>query len=632
MIALALLLWVQRPAALLFAAPILALWACSKPICTWLNQPPRAILYDVSAEDRLLLRRIALRTWRYFAEYSNQEHHWLIPDNVQDEPLRVAARTSPTDLGLLLNARQVACELGYLTVPEFAELTAHTLTTIERLPKYRGHLFNWYDTRSLAPLAPRFISSADSGNLVAALWSLQQECLQRLRRPLLPASLLQGFLDHLAVLDQPGAPSHAPRADGNLSSPADWLPYLRDLAGSLPPDPSPGNNHHDPDLRWFSEHARQRQQSVAQTVISYCPWLMPEFSSLFGHPALHLKPGGEERPLERLPAFIDALSAHLASELTTAAADQQAVYLSLKALLDEARRNAAKLIHDLEQAAALAGELANNMDFRLLFNPWRKLLSVGYEVDSQQLHPACYDLLASEARLAVFVAIAKEDIPQETWFLLGRTHALHDGRPVLLSWTGTAFEYLMPSLWMRTYPNTLLERSQAAAVRSQQAYAARKRIPWGISESAYAGRDDAGHYQYRAFGVPALALHKDELDALVISPYSSLLALPVDIGGSMRNLRRIAKEGWLGRYGFHEAADYTAALRSSRRHPCELIRCWMAHHQGMSMLGIANLLHDNVVQRWFHNNPRVQATELLLQEKPVAGVRKRDLQRGSAAA
>ncbi|MGZ4821382.1 MAG: glucoamylase family protein, partial [Terriglobales bacterium] len=558
---------------------------------------------------------------------------WLIPDNVQEEPFRVAARTSPTDLGLLLNARQVACELGYLTVPEFAELTAHTLATIERLPKYRGHLFNWYDTRSLAPLAPRFISSADNGNLVAALWSLQQECLQRLRQPLLPASLLQGFLDHLSVLDQHGTSlrASARRAEKH-SNPADWLPYMRNLVDALPRDldPSLGDNHRDPDLRWFSEQARERQESMARTVLVYCPWLMPEFSALFDNPALHLN-GGEDTPLERLPAFIDAVSARLAAALTTAPADQQPEYRSLQALLGEARQNSLRLIRDLQQTAALAGQLANDMDFRLLFNRWRKLLSVGFDVDSQQLHPACYDLLASEARLAVFVAVAKEDIPQETWFLLGRTHTMDDGRPVLLSWTGTTFEYLMPSLWMRTYPNTLLERSQAGAVRSQQAYAVRKRIPWGISESAYASRDDAGHYQYRAFGVPPLALHKDETDALVISPYSTLLALPVDTGASMRNLRRITKEGWLGMYGFYEAADYTA-LRSSRRHPCELVRCWMAHHQGMSMLAIANLLHDNVVQRWFHDNPRVQATELLLQEKPVARVRKQDLQRGSAAA
>ncbi|MBZ5630212.1 MAG: glycosyl transferase [Acidobacteriia bacterium] len=634
LIALALLLWVERPFTLLTAAPILLLWSCSKPVCMWLNQPPRTTLYEISAEDRLLLRRIALRTWRYFAEYSNEEQHWLIPDNVQEEPFRIAARTSPTDLGLLLNVRQVACELGYLTVPEFAELTARTLATIERLPKYRGHLFNWYDTRSLAPLAPRFISSADNGNLVAALWCLQQECLQQLRRPLLPASLLQGFLDHLSVLDRYGTALPSPaRTAENHSNPTDWLQYMRDLADTLPRelDPSLGDNHRDRDLRWFLEQAHERHESIARTILSYCPWLLPEFSGLFDNPTLSLKPGGEEGQLERLPAFIDAFSACLAAAVTTVPADQQPAYRNLQALLGQAQQNSVRLIRDLQQTAALAGQLANDMDFRLLFNRWRKLLSVGFDVDSQQLHPACYDLLASEARLAVFVGIAKEDIPQETWFRLGRAHALNDGRPVLLSWTGTTFEYLMPSLWMRTYPNTLLERSQAGAVRSQQAYAARKRIPWGISESAYASRDAVGHYQYRAFGVPPLALHKDEMDALVISPYSSLLALPVDTGASMRNLRRITQEGWLGMYGFYEAADYTA-LRSSRRHSCELVRCWMAHHQGMSMLGIANLLHDNVVQRWFHDSPRVQATELLLQEKPVARVRKQDLQSGSDAA
>ena len=299
--------------------------------------------------------------------------------------------------------------------------------------------------------------------------------------------------------------------------------------------------------------------------------------------------------------------------------DQQAVYRSLQALVGQARQNTALLIQELRRIAACAGQLANDMDFRFLFNHGRKLLSVGFDVDSQQLYSACYDLLASEARMALFVTIAKEEVPQEAWFLMGRPHALDGDRPVLLSWTGTMFEYLMPALWMRTYPNTLLERSRAEAVRSQQAYAARKRIPWGISESAYAKRDEAGNYQYRAFGLPPLALHKDETDALVISPYSTLLALPVDTGASVRNLRRISKEGWMGSYGFYEAADYTAAPRSSRRHSYELVRCWMAHHQGMSLLAIANLFHDSVLQRWFHNNPRVQATELLLQEKPAAG-------------
>ena len=628
---LGILLWAKRPGALVPAAPILLLWACSKLFAKWLNQPPRVAGYDMSAQDRWLLRRVALRTWRYFAEWSTEERHWLIPDNLQQDPSRVAERTSPTNLGLLLNARQVACEMGYITVPEFAELTSRTLAAVESLPKYNGHLFNWYDTRALLPLTPRFISSADSGNLVASLWSLQQGCLERLRQPLLPASLLEGFLDQVLEFDPRNAPARAvAKTMPRQFHPADWLQQMRHVADALSPDPDPSAEGKE-DLRWFHEQARARQEKVTRTVLLYCPWLLPEFSSLRERPALRLKAGGEEPTLEQLPAFIDEAAARLAQALATASPEQQPVYRSLQALLAEARQNTVRLIQDLRMIAAHASQLAHDMNFGFLFNRRRKLLSIGFDVESEQLHGACYDLLASEARLALFVAIAKEEVPQESWFLMGRPHARNGDRPVLLSWTGTMFEYLMPALWMRTYPNTLLERARVAAVRSQQDFAAGKHLPWGISESAHAKRDEAGNYQYRAFGLPTLALHKDETDEIVVSPYSTLLALGVDTGGSLSNLRRISKEGWLGAYGFYEAADYTPG-RASRRHGYELVRCWMAHHQGMSLLAIANLFCDSIVQRWFHDNPRVQATELLLQEKPVAQIQLRRLQRDTAAA
>ena len=268
----------------------------------------------------------------------------------------------------------------------------------------------------------------------------------------------------------------------------------------------------------------------------------------------------------------------------------------------------------------------------MLLNTRRKLVSVGFDVDTKHLHAACYDLLATESRTAVFVAIAKEDIPQESWFLLGRAHTLDDGRPVLLSWTGTFFEYLMPSLWMRTYPDTLLERSRTAAVRSQQSYAARRGVPWGISESAYYKLDEAGNYQYYAFGLPHLALRTRETSALVISPYSTFLALNTDPVAAVRNLQRMADMGWFGSHGFYEAADFTSARRKFWKGPPKLVRCWMAHHQGMSLLALANFLNDNVVQKWFHAERRVQATELLLHEKPVAHVRRRDLPRRRTAA
>jgi cyclic beta-1,2-glucan synthetase len=248
-------------------------------------------------------------------------------------------------------------------------------------------------------------------------------------------------------------------------------------------------------------------------------------------------------------------------------------------------------------------------------------MSVGFDTESLQLQNSCYDLLATESRIAIFLAIAKEDISQDCWFLLGRGHTLDHGRSVLLSWTGTMFEYLMPFLWMRSYPNTLLDRARVAAVRSQQTYAALRRIPWGISESAYFKLDEHGNYQYQAFGLPQLSLMRRESNPLVISPYSTFLALSVDPPAALHNLRRMESLGWFGSYGFYESADYTTSRPRFRWSHCQIVRCWMAHHQGMSLLSVANLLSDNVVQRWFHADRRVQATELLLQEKPAMHVR-----------
>jgi cyclic beta-1,2-glucan glucanotransferase len=624
----------MHPRALLQAMPILLLWASSKELAKWLNRPPRLTRCQVTPQDQLLLRRTALRTWRYFAEFSTEEHNWLIPDNVQETPARVAARMSPTNLGFLLNARQVACEFGYMTVPEFALLTGRTLQTVHRLPRYRGHLLNWYDTRTLVPLPPLFVSCVDSGNLMASLWTLQQGCLERLQRPVLERNLAQGFLDHLLVLgDVGGIPRRIASGLASVAHQEDWLERMLALPESVFDHlAETANEETAAEAGWFAREVGRRIRHLKETARFYAPWMLPEFACLRTDSALQLS-GSEGVSLEQLPQFMDrlAIRLQLAMENLETAPERKALYQALMAILPDARSHAAQLIHDLQDLAHQAARLAEEMDFRLLLNRRRKLLSVGFDVESQKLHSACYDLLATEARVAVFAAIAKEDIAQEAWFLLGRAHTLAYGRPVLISWTGTAFEYLMPGLWMRTYRNTLLERSRMAAVRSQQDYAARRHIPWGISESAYFQTDDAGNYQYHAFGLSRLALHKDELEALVISPYSTVLALSVDPCGSLRNLHDMAGQGWLGAYGFYEAADYTPSLQHPRRHGHELVRCWMAHHQGMSLLSIANFLHAGVVRRWFHSNPYVQATELLLNEKPVAHVKRAAEYRVAAA-
>jgi cyclic beta-1,2-glucan glucanotransferase len=620
-VALGVLVELVRPSALAPALPILLLWACSKPVSSWLNQPSVPPRTEVSRKDVRFIRRAALRTWRYFAEFSNEEHHWLVPDNIQEEPPAIAARVSPTNLGLLLNARQVACEFGYLTLPEFADQTLRTLATVSNLRKYRGHLLNWYDTRTLQPLTPLFVSSVDNGNLLASLWTLQQGCRETLRRPLLQAKLREGLLDHLRVLAELRLlPRRRISALEKKLKGENWLLAALDLDETTF-DTADGKSKYarTEDAAWFTEQARARVSAIRQIVGDYLPWLLPEFSSLRSNSSLGL-PAAEGLAVEELPDFAAKLHERLKRAATAVSSEQAPLYARLCALLPEARQRIVRLVEDIRRSAAETGKLADEMDFGFLLNRRRKLMSIGFEVEQEKLHSACYDLLATESRTAIFAAIAKDDIPQESWFLLGRAHTLDEGRPVLLSWTGTMFEYLMPGLWLRSYSNTLLERSRAAAVRSQQAYAAKRHVPWGISESAFYKFDEAGNYQYYAFGLPHLALRKREVKAPVISPYSTFLALNIDPVAALRNLRQMADMGWSAAYGFYEAADYAASRRWSWRPRYQLVRCWMAHHQGMSLLSMANFLHDNVVQRWFHSDRRVQATELLLHEKPVAHV------------
>jgi cyclic beta-1,2-glucan synthetase len=616
-----LLAWFLRPSAVLAALPILLMWAASKPVSQWLDRPPQAPRREASDRDRWLLRESALRTWRYFNEFSTEEHHWLIPDNVKEENTEVAPRISPTNLGLLLNARQAACDFGYLTVPEFAQQTLRTLATISTLKRYRGHLLNWYDTRSLAPLAPEVVSSVDSGNLAASLWTLEQGALDLLKRPLFPRELGDGLLDHLYILENLGAlPARKFSEVHAALGKRDSLQYLLDIPETVVGDlQQPAPQTKSSDVLWLREQAKERIRQVCRVAQLYAPWLLPEYGDLKSDPAIYVQGRPDTGPtVEQLPSFIDRLSNQLRTAIDSSiAAGPNKLYIELLDFLPDARSRIVRLIEDLKRIADQASALAGEMDFSFLINPSRNLLSVAFEVEKGHNHPACYDLLASEARIAYFVAIAKDDIPQDCWFQLGRPPMVADGMQGLLSWTGTMFEFLMPTLWMRLYPNTLLERAAEAAVNSQRAYAASKKVPWGISESASSQMDSSGNYFYFAFGVPQLAIHKPVQDGPVVSPYSTFLALDIDPAAAIRNLRNMQRKDCLSQYGFYESLDYTSSQRRGQSGAFEMVRCWMAHHQGMSLLSMANFLHDDVVQRWFHSHPRVQATELLLQEKPA---------------
>ena len=543
-----------KPESLFAASPVLVLWALAPAVISWLNSPPRAEVGPLKAKDRELLERQALLIWRYFSEFGGPENHWLIPDNVEEKDMHQVRKLSPTNLGMLLNTRQAACEFGFITPAEFAEATLGTLDTYERLEKQRGHIYNWYDIETLKPLMPMIVSAVDSGNLAASLYSLHAGALALLKRPL------------------------TREEETRAQAGDDWVSQER-------------------------ERCRERR---ARFIEEYAPWLSPRFDRLTAEPSLAIDAARQSTTLARAAQYASELEERLSGaggEVATLAGE-------LRDLLPACRERVRRLRTDMEAIAERANRYADAMQYGFLLVESRKLLSIGYDGVTGELYGACYDLLASEARMAFFLAVAKGDIPQESWFKLDRSHVLVGGRACLVSWTGTMFEYMMPALWMRAYPNTLITRALESAVRIQRDHV--RNIPWGISESGFSKTDAAGRYGYQAWGIPQLALKYGAEDGPVISPYSTFLALEFLRGDAIDNLRRMESMGWVGDYGFYEASDYIEGGEP------QLVRSWMAHHQGMSLLALTNLLRGGCFQRWFHANAIVRAAELLLHEKPLS--------------
>jgi len=611
--------------AIYIAAPILVLWAGANLVTAWLNRSPQEQQQRLTVSDRAYLMSHALRIWRYFYQFGGERHNFLIPDNVEEDETFEAARVSPTNLGLLLNARQAACELGFLTIPEFVKLTQNTLATFARLAKFRGHLYNWYNTETLKPLeASPFVSSVDSGNLVASLCTLHTGALDLVDRPLCGPHLFNGIRAHWSLMQAQGklpskfASSSVPGPASLIDDSIAWLENAEEtLAAATNTLKAQVLN-----TWWYSETVHRI--GAARTLIrTYAPWMLPEFADLRKIPELGLARAAAVSIGESIP-FAESLDARLANAQNTLVREPNLLPLvqALRKTLPGAIANLRILMDGLLAVAQEAARLADETEFDFLVDPNRQILSIGYDTSKQKTHEACYDMLASEARIATFLAVARGDLRQESWFKLARDFAHAFGQYLLLSWSGTMFEYLMPSLWMRSYSNTLISRTQSAVVGVQRGFARSLGIPWGISESGNARKDDAGHYHYHAYGIPQISLWFEANAGPVVSPYSTFLTLGVDCVEALRNLRRMESMGWVGEYGFYESADYTCSLRRP-----ELAREWMAHHQGMALLAVTNLLSDNVVQRWFHANPLVQSAELLLHELPTSrGVIKRRLQ------
>ncbi|HSZ59322.1 MAG TPA: glucoamylase family protein, partial [Tepidisphaeraceae bacterium] len=608
----ALVLTLFRSGSLEAAAPFIVLWITSPVIAWWLskpNQPKRARLLE---DDLVFLGTVARRTWRFFEKFVGPTDNYLPPDNFQEDPPQGAAhRTSPTNIGLSLLAHLAAYDFGYLTVGGLIERIQLTLGSIDRLQRYRGHLYNWYDTRSLEALRPLYVSTVDSGNLAGHLLTLAAGLEQLSGQKIFPAAVFSGLNQTLDVIFdlanlKPESEIALPLArlrdllrqkTTTLSASHRLLGQLVAAAGDFTHALESGA---DGELREWAAAFEEQCGASARALTDSSPWLELPNSEV---PAEWL------RQRDDPPTYAEAARLVTPAGTSPEAAPSSPLYVAV-ALGSE---RAARRISELRQLAGRCRELAD-VDYEFLYDSDRHLLAIGYNVGEHRRDASYYDLLASEARLASFVAIAQGKLPQEHWFSLGRQLTTSGGRPALLSWSGSMFEYLMPLLVMPTYRGTLLDETSRAVVERQIQYGRERGVPWGISESGYAKTDAQLNYQYRAFGVPGLGFKRGLADDLVVAPYASAMALMVDARAACANLRRLARERRLGAYGFYEAIDHTPA-RLPPNQESVVVRSFMAHHQGMTFLSLAYLLLDRPMQRRFDSDPAFRATDLLLQER-----------------
>jgi cyclic beta-1,2-glucan synthetase len=640
LVAAAIMRW--RPENIAVAAPWLALWCLSLLIAWLLIRRPRAVCpqYLLPAADRYFMRNVARRTWRYFSDFVNEDTSWLPPDNYQvSYQNQLAMRTSPTNIGLYLVSVLSARDFGYLTIDGVAQRLTRTMETIAKLERHEGHLLNWYDIKTLAPLRPRYVSTVDSGNLLGALWTLVQGLETLVRTPLLDAQALAGLRDVGDILRQfslkSGNPSLNTETLGKLLH--EWETPSETVMDAL-------RRLHNAEEPVAELSARAGGLATSQAAVTYwsgqlqhqlTDWLVLEERYLLWLGVLAEKSEEDITALDpaALSAFQQAL--HEAPSLADLAEGNIACIIWLRGLQQNAtsgppdlRAWIERVIAAFERSKWLAGEmltmvmqivqtcreLADSVNMHFLYNADRRLFSIGFNVSEGRLDRAFYDLLASEARLGSFVAIARGDIPAHHWFAMSRPYGAIGRRRALLSWTGTMFEYLLPNLFQRCFGNTLLDKAAREAVAIQIAYGRKQQVPWGISECAFGDLDLNKTYQYYAFGVPELGLKRGAAEKIVVAPYATMLAISLAPREAVQNLRRLADLKLLSDYGYYESLDYS---RQPNR-PGEtgvIVRAYMAHHQAMSFLALTNFLHDDCLQRHFHADARVRTFEPLLHER-----------------
>lgn len=604
------------------ALPMLVLWVLSPWFAFHLGRSEPEEISKLQDAQMEFLHITARKTWSFFEQFVTAEDNWLPPDNFQEQPVAVIAhRTSPTNMGLSLLANLTAYDFGYIDVGGLAQRCQLTLDTMGKLQRYKGHFYNWYDTTSLDTLQPKYVSTVDSGNLCGHLLTLRQGLLAVPHQPIFCNKIYEGLLSTALILRASAKGHHTPVVEKiilvvtsaileqskSLSVAIQNLNEIIFQLGELGKHQIGRDNEEN---QWTVRLSAQ-VTAVLENLNYLIPWLdifpIPED---FGHfsTADHIP------TLQTLQDLPDTFSAHFDRyDQQNNTADETAWLISMRVKLSKGRSRATEKIMLLE-AMGVQCEDFSTVEYDFLFEKTTNLLHIGYNVDEQRKDNSFYDLLASEARLGIFVAISQGKLPQESWFALGRLLTKSTGDPILLSWSGSMFEYLMPQLVMPTYEMTLLYQTNKASVKRQIEYADQRGIPWGISESGYNAVDANMNYQYRAFGVPGLGLKRGLEDDLVVAPYATMLALMVSPQKACNNLQFLSSLGFEGEYGFFEAIDFTSS-RLPRGKTNSVVYSYMAHHQGMSFLSLSYFLLNKPLQKRFISELQFQATLLLLQER-----------------
>ncbi|MFL0194789.1 GH36-type glycosyl hydrolase domain-containing protein [Clostridium sp. WILCCON 0269] len=571
---------------------------------------------EIGKDEKKLLRKLSRETWAYFEDFIAPETNWLSPDNYQEKPYKgIAYRTSPTNMAMGITSNIVAYDLGYIGISELQYRLDNIILNMQSLEKYKGHFYNWYDIKNKTPLYPRYISTVDSGNLVGYIWLVEETLDEYMKYPLINRNLTLGLKDTLELAEE--------EIYKRLEIKDAYKNFIEEFSGDyLDNYGLEGKNNifllkpllHD--LIKISTEFNQKSvelywnmkvNNMAVKILSeldkFFPWIdFVDKNSQLEKSKYRFNKLANEVCLEKIPEVVD----NIIKDFN----DTE----NVKEFLLTTKSNAENLIFEIRTIRDILSNMGKEHNFSMLYSKKRQLFAIGYDVEKDTLGKNYYDLLASEARQASFVAIAKGEVEQAHWFNLGRSMTSVGGGKGLVSWSGTMFEYLMPLIIMKKFPDTLFSETYKYIVEVQKTYGDKNQIPWGISESAYYDFDVNHIYQYKAFGVPGIGLKRGLTNELVVSPYASVMALQVDFNSALNNIKKLMEIKAEGRYGFYDAIDYTSE-RLPKGNRSSIVRCFMIHHQGMSFMSLDNVLMKNILQERFHRIPRVKSVELLLQEK-----------------